>query len=324
MELDVLMPFHRIDNYLSLALQSLVQNKSINFKLIAIDDRIDQSSDIRSIFQNIKNLEIVKTEGGTGYGNSLKIGTKLIQAEACALMNSDDLVHPQRFSRQLDAINNADLCITKIQRINAKNRLIKSLAGSISSEKYHPIYLLFGSYGADASWCMRTSWWKKNSFFDQDECLDWRIGMEAFNKSNVVMLNDKLYFYRKHKSQVTSNRYKSIHQMDTVYEVWKKFAESYGIINCSRSIFDFMAVPWNFNSSVNYDLVMNWVSLIENYTSNLDYDISNNVNELILRRYIFGFIDEKNSARDRFQFSLKGKAAVLPLFTDSIGNFLRF
>jgi hypothetical protein len=121
---------------------------------------------------------------------------------------------------------------------------------------------------------------RKNFFKEMTQLTDYVSNFVTEN-SDLAKMRPKKY------SKALTSKINSItptyDNYNNIYEVWKKFAESYGIINCSRSIFDFMAVPWNFNSSANYDLVMNWVSLIENYTSNLDLDISNNVNELILR-----------------------------------------
>jgi glycosyltransferase involved in cell wall biosynthesis len=316
MELDVLMPFHRIDSYLRLAVNSLSSSEKINFRLIAIDDRIDQSTDVSDLFHGIKDLELVKTSGGKGYGNALKTGTQFIQSDACALMNSDDLVNPQRFFRQLNSLNRVELSITKMQRINEKNKPIPNLTGRILSSKYDPILLLFGSYGADASWCMRTSWWKEYSFFDQGECLDWRMGLKVFSSTKIDMINETLYYYRKHDQQVTSNKSTSPKNMDIVYEAWKTLAINYEFNGNTRSIFDFIATPWSFNISAKFDEVAKWTEQIKKLESKIDPEILTNIKFLIHRRKLFGFKSAQNSTLDRLKFGASGIIAGPKLIAD--------
>ena len=316
MELDVLMPFHRNDSYLRLAVDSLASSEKINFRLIAIDDRKDQSADVSDLFYGIKDLELIKTSGGEGYGNALKIGTQLIESDACALMNSDDLVNSQRFFRQLNSLNQVELSITKMQRINEKNKPIPNLTGNILSAKYDPILLLFGSYGADASWCMRTSWWKEHSFFDRGECLDWRIGLKVFSNTRINMINDALYFYRKHDRQVTSSKNTPPENMDIVFEAWKILAKHYEFNDNTRSIFDFIATPWRSNISAKFYEVTQWTDQIKKLGSKIDPEILTSIKFLINRRKLFGLKSGQNSTLDRLHFGASGIIAAPKLIVD--------
>jgi glycosyltransferase involved in cell wall biosynthesis len=312
-DLDVLMPFHRLDNFLVQAVDSIATNKNVNFRLIAIDDRLDQNTKILEIFRDIKKVEIVRTEGGTGYGNALKVGTRVIQAQATALMNSDDIVSPVRFSQQLNLLSNADLSITQIKRIDENNRKIPSWMGRFDSKFYDPIYLLFGSYGADASWCMRTSWWSKNSFFDKEDCLDWRIALKTFDTTKISVADQDLYFYRKHKSQITSKRIHSPEHMSKVYESWRVLASKYGFHNNSKSVFNFFATPWNKKSTLEYQEAALWVNKLNRIEKEIDPNTLANIKKLIYRRFILGASFNQCSLLSRFKFGLAGSRS-LPLF----------
>jgi glycosyltransferase involved in cell wall biosynthesis len=155
MNLDVILPFHRADKYFESSIMSLAQTKSVSFRTILIDDRPNKSEVLVSLFKNLKSYVVAETPGGVGYGKSLEYGSKIVESDAVALFNSDDLISPDRLSRQYDQLNSHDLSVTNIARINAQGKPIKSLTGEINSTNYDPIYLTLGSYGANATWCVR-------------------------------------------------------------------------------------------------------------------------------------------------------------------------
>ena len=316
MNLDVIMPFHRVDRFLSQAVESLVSSTAVNFRLIAIDDRLDQSKDLSQVFSQVKNLELVRTPGGSGYGEALKIGSKFIGADSCALMNSDDVVHPERFFKQLKALDDAELVIAKMQRINKKGKCIPSLSGSITSHTYDPFLLLFGSYGADATWCMRSSWWKERTFFDGYECLDWRIGMQTFGNTKIKLLNEKLYFYRKHNHQVTANTAIDSKLFDPVYLLWRTHSNHYGLEFGTRAVFDLIATPWRTGEVANMQEIYSWISSVKDRKAIFSSEVYENIENLILRRLIFASRLKIYPRMNRARYFLSGSWALPKLITE--------
>ena len=317
MDLDVIMPFHRGDEFLYEAVKSLVANTAVNFRLIAVDDRIDQGEDLSRIFSQVKNLELVKTPGGSGYGQALKIGSEYVRADSCALMNSDDVVHPERFIKQLKVLNDAELVVAKMQRIDKKGKRIPSLSGSITSHTYDPCFLLFGSYGADATWCMRSSWWKENAFFDTHECLDWRIGMQTFGNSTIKLLNEKLYFYRKHNQQVTANTSIDSKLFDPVYLQWRTLSNHYELEFGTRAVFDLIATPWRTGEVANKQEIYSWISSVKNQKAIFSSEVYENIENLILRRFIFASRLKMNPRMNRARYFLSGSPALPKLITET-------
>jgi hypothetical protein len=318
MDLDILFPFHRVDKFLAEAIESVNLSNSVNFNLIAIDDRPNQDKDISYLFKSVKNSKILHTSGGLGYGLSLKLGSEVVEAPYTALFNSDDLIDPLRFRKQLSALENSDLSITSLKRINEKGRKSISYSGSITSSRYDPLFLLFGSYGANASWCMHSEWWKKNAFFDSQECLDWRIAMTSFRATNISYLNEPLYFYRKHRSQITANKKIDSSLMDPVYSKWEEFASSSNIKNSSRNIFDLLATPWLFANQAKFSEIDIWVSQIEVLSSELDGDVRENLLKFIHLRYFWASLNRQNKLLDRFYFSAHSFPGLSSLVREAI------
>jgi hypothetical protein len=322
MNLDVILPFHRVDKYFESAILSLAQSKRVSFRTILIDDRIDKSEDLASLFNSLKSFSVVETPGGIGYGKSLEYGSKLIESDAIAIFNSDDLISPDRLARQYHQLNNHEVSITNMARINKQGKRNKSMMGEISSSTYDPIYLALGSYGANATWCVRKTWWDKYIYFDTDECLDWRIALMSFWSSDIGFISEPLYFYRKHSDQVTIHHNFSQTKMEVVYTAWITFITSIGIEPTSYSTFSLLATPWNTNTcEINMKELVKTVDQIYNFANQLDPIVSINLKKLVQRRYIFA-IRKSKSVSDSMHLLRMGLPQTTKIANDLIRNLI--
>jgi hypothetical protein len=317
MDLDVLLPFHRFDDYLKQAIDSLAATKGVSFKTILIDDRIDKSRDINSLTYGLQSFEIISTNGGTGYGNALKIGSKHITANSVALFNSDDLIRPSRFKQQILELEKSELCITNISRIQWNNSKRSSITGGMKSKYYDPAYLLLGAYGADASWCMRTEWWQQHAFFDDQPCLDWRIALSTFSNTNISYIPEPLYFYRKHKYQLTHNKMMSKESLQPTFDLWNKLAKNYGLQTFSYDIFSIFAVPWNKTLNTQIVDIDVFIKEIMEYIEDKNYNLSNDFDRLLKRRLILA-IRKDISFFDKLFLIKSGYTAILPIIKDML------
>ena len=296
MELDVLLPFHRVDRFFDEALRSLAESEKITLNVILIDDRLDKSRDIEKSVSVLKNYSIVRTAGGTGYGNALFLGTQNLKSDAVALFNSDDLVHPLRFRKQIDSLENCELVMTNMQRIDEHEYRIPNLTGNMNSFEYDPLFLIFGSYGANASWCMRTDWWAKNAFFDNEACLDWRIALKTFVNTKINYLPENLYSYRKHANQITNRKPLLKLDMPPTYSLWSNLMEYYGFESYSIETFGIFGAPWIKTIKIEPMEISNFVKEIYTFSSHFKPNIEANIKQLIQRRLLFALRSQSNSS----------------------------
>jgi hypothetical protein len=266
--------------------------------VIVIEDRLDKSENVLKLFSHLKNFVIVETEGQQGYGLALKVGTSHIKADSVALFNSDDLMHPLRFKKQLKELENSDLNFTKMNRINSLNKRTISLAGEISSSNYDSIYLIFGSYGANATWCMKSTWWHENAFFDDQACLDWRIALNTFYKTNISFIPEYLYSYRKHDKQVTNDRNISPSYMLPVFNAWNNFLITQNLASYSYETFLSIGAPWITAAPLSKIEIKNFYMDISNRLPGVSTEVANDVIALVQKRMIF-------SLRAKSDISLK-------------------
>ena len=265
-KLDILFPFHRNDVFFIEALNSISESKFKDYRLILIDDTAENSAKINFDFLTKKGVNYIclRTQGNVGYGYSLKKGTEYIEAPYVALMNSDDYIHPDRFSIQLEFIKDSDLNFCKMRKYSQTQKHAASLMGESFGPRYDPIFLLLGSYGANATWVMKSEWWLKNSFFDPYYGLDWRIALKTFSYSKISFTNLELYFYRSHKDQY-SKKSRKRYEYDQIFSDWCTFAEKYNLDIITRELFDLIVLPEMASSSNPYEAFSNFSKEIIDY-----------------------------------------------------------
>ena len=314
-ELDVLLPFHNEDIFLNQAISSLARSKALKYNVILIDDRINKTRDMTRLFRQLPNFQVVKTVGSVGYGNALKLGSQAITSSAVALFNSDDEVHPLRFYKQLRMLDKHCINFTKMKRISTHGNVHNSISGDIYGGKYDPIFLMLGSYGANASWCMRAEWWAENAFFDDDECLDWRIALSSFSKTSVGYIDENLYFYRKHLGQKTANKSLTQKSLNPVYAKWNNLSKELKLGDFSFDTFLLLGAPWNKLDEIGFSDFFKAEKNIKSFAENLDSSVKRDIYRLMRRRCIFA-LRNKSNLSIKSQLILKGLLEIPSLAYD--------
>jgi glycosyltransferase involved in cell wall biosynthesis len=320
--IDVIFPFHRNDQFLIDAVDSLLSSKGVKIRVIIVDDRTHKEKNFSKVFAKFENYEYIHTGGGKGYGECLKIGSHYLNSEFTALMNSDDTIHAERFIRQLKMLDSSEISISKMNRINANDKRINPLLGDVTSSNYNSAFLLLGAYGANASWCMHREWWLSNAFFDNEQCLDWRIALISFPSSNISYTNYPLYNYRKHSNQVTSLRYIPNRELDSLYLAWVSYLSLLLPDKFSRDVFNLVATPWNNNSVLDIDEYLNFRRLILLKIKDINPEIFIDFTKLIKRRDITT-IRKSTGILTRTQLMAKCYSEFISVGKDILCNFIK-
>jgi hypothetical protein len=316
-ELDVLLPFHKVDNYFVSAVNSVLESSNIKLNLFLIDDRLDPAVELPSFTSSSHLIHYMKTSGGVGYGAALRQGSISAQSEYLALMNSDDLVAKDRFSSQLRALQSAEISITGISRIRENNRASSSLAGNINSNFYHPFYLLFGAYGANATWAMSRSWWQRSFFSDADPALDWRIALDSFTRSEIHYSSEIKYFYRRHPNQHTAG--KAVNEdFTSLFVKWTQLAKHYGLSDLDYSVFQFLALPWQRNQVIELPKLDESINQVLQVSKELPLIGNKQVESFIFRRLLLRAALGDNDYGTRLKLVLKSHQGVPSFLKDLI------
>jgi glycosyltransferase involved in cell wall biosynthesis len=197
---DVILPFHRDDEFLRVAVDSILASQNVIVRLLLIDDR-----KIPIAISDLDCYIKVHTEGA-GYAEAINSALPHLQSEYVALMNSDDWSSPDRLHKQILSLEkfDAELSICSLKKFE-KNHVLPALLGEIETEILDSNILLLGAYGANATWLATSKVWKESVRFEKSNVSDWLTAMKMFNRFRTAYLNENLYWYRKHPNQITSS-----------------------------------------------------------------------------------------------------------------------
>jgi len=318
---DVILPFNKLDAYLIPAIKSVLASVGVQVRLLLVDDRLDSSEPIPALpGQNILILRTVER----GYGKAISIGLKEVTADYCALMNADDLVHPNRLSRQIEDLveTSSELSIGRVIKFNNSGNVVSQKLGSLRRFNYSCEALLLGAYGADATWCGKTSVLKAWDF-SHKPTTDWITALNYFGDTQITYSNSAFYFYRQHSNQVTKSKNYSRDSFKDVYPSWVALCKRLNMPMLDENSAVLVAAPWAVVSNPSREEVTNAANWLNGFETFTFHRYSNLVN----RRILFLLRNTKgvNSINPMmFFFAVKG---LVSYFIDIILNIaltLRF
>jgi hypothetical protein len=236
-KIDVLFPVGNEHRFLESAIKSVRDSKGVLPRIIFIDNGIKELNLGRYANKN----DIVLRAPTRGYTQALNFAHRadIDWGPYVAHMNSDDLIHQMRLKTQLDGLKEylADLSICKLQKIDANSRRKHSFYGDPNYDYWHPLILMFGSYGADASWVSTSDWWVKNGLRNDrihPDLADLELALRVFPQTKIKVENSPLYYYRMHRLQMSRSGYKpsDLYMMN---DIFAEFLGTYGIEPVSSS-----------------------------------------------------------------------------------------
>jgi hypothetical protein len=200
LSIDIILPFHRSDVFLERAINSVNQSVGVRTNLILIDDRPE--------FEELSFATSART-GGLGYASAINASRPFLRSKFCALMNSDDLVHPERFLKQVVALQKSgkNISVTRMRKFKNSNFPIFMLGGNPKFDKFKKEVQLITSFYSNASWLMNTDYWVSVGDIENfGDGSDWAWGVKLFGQTDPFIHPEVLYFYRSHKNQTTNSK----------------------------------------------------------------------------------------------------------------------
>lgn len=111
-KVSVVMTVYNAEKYLSLSIESILNQTFTNFEFIIINDcSVDGSSQIITNYSNLdKRIKIINNKTNLGVSKSCNNAIKMAAGEYIARMDSDDIALPNRLQTQVDFLdNNSDV-----------------------------------------------------------------------------------------------------------------------------------------------------------------------------------------------------------------------
>jgi glycosyltransferase involved in cell wall biosynthesis len=248
---------------------------------LLLDDRIDTSDAIPPLPIGI--YSVLRTSR-RGYGNAIAEGIENLKGSFFALMNSDDLVHPNKFINQIRDLQreNADLSVGKIIKFNDTGKIISQSLGYLTNSNYNSRVLLLGAYGADATWCGRTE--KIKSWeFSNELAADWITAFTNFPNSKIVYSPNAFYFYRQHKNQITMSQDFKVSSFEKIYKSWNFMNTQQALMSLTEEAAKLIAAPWLIQKKSKKEEIKDATRWLKEF----DHRSNGEFRKLVNRRYVY-------------------------------------
>ena len=199
--------FYNNDKTLGDSIRSVFAQTFQDWELILVDDHsLDQSLSIaRSVSD--RRVRVYKGDDGKGLSYQLNRITKLAKGRFYARMDADDMMHPERISKQvafLDKNRDIDLVDTGMYSIN-QNSIIKGIR-NLTPIDYRPENLLGRGLLCHATVMSCIDWFRKNPYDTRYLRLqDRELWCRTYKFSKFARVKEPLYFCR--EGQVNVNKY---------------------------------------------------------------------------------------------------------------------
>ena len=275
---DVIIPFHRVDELLLESINAVENSVGINTHIILSNDSQFENVQLTS---SLKKYTIFKSGHFSGFPNAVNSVRHLLQSSYTSIVASDDLINPQKFTRQIAALkDDYDVSICKFRKINLSGKTIKSINPFPSYKKYHPSWLLFGPYGGDGTWIAHTDWWLNFVHMPSGPFHDWELALELLPKARVAAIDEPLISYRMHDKQTSrSFDIKSIDSLDSFFQKWCHVNDIYEFPKIDKNNVLAISQPWYVprNSEINETQIQNWLNEWYKRCETEEYDLISSI-----------------------------------------------
>lgn len=201
----IAIPFYNAEQFLSLAIDSVIAQTYSNWQLLLIDDGSkDNSLKIAQKYAQEDNRIRVFSDGeNKNLGFRLNQIPSLVNTKYLARMDADDIMHPKRIQRQIEILEkytDIDVLGTNAYTIDKDNIVIGLRHKVINSKQLqrvkgfiHPTIMA------------KTEWFKNNPYdIDAVRMEDAELWYRTYKKYKFVSLSEPLFFYR----EIGNNYYK--------------------------------------------------------------------------------------------------------------------
>ena len=253
--IEVIIPFHKVNQDLLQAIESVKQTLDVSTRIIAVND---SGLSLAKESLQLRSGDILILSEESGYLGAMASGVKASTSSYVAFLDSDDLIHPLKLSEQYKDMsdNNRDLVSCKIVKFSDShlNFLDFHLLGSIPIGLSQQEKLIFGAHGADSSILVKgsilRSTWPSHARFPS-HLADYAWLLTNLPGLNVGHIAEPRYYYRSHALQMsrTPNLNKD---WGEVHELWiQNLVLSFPILSSLRyeiteAISRSIAFPFSF------------------------------------------------------------------------------
>jgi glycosyltransferase involved in cell wall biosynthesis len=208
---SVIMPVYNSEEFLSAAVNSILNQSYRNLELICVNDgSTDDSLKILRNFEKKDNrVKVINFKKNKGLTYALNAALKVCKGDFIARMDSDDISHTDRIKKQVDfLLNNPDILVvgTQCNLIDEKDIIFgKKLFPTGSKELYKMMFEIMPMQHPTIM--VRSEVYKKVAYENQSTAEDVSLFFRLLQHGSMANLDEVLFDYRIRRD---SNSFKNV------------------------------------------------------------------------------------------------------------------
>lgn len=213
MKISVVCPIYNSEKFLAQTLEALAEQTFRDFELIAVDDcSSDNSPEIlRQFAPRFSKINIIRNSTNQHAARTMNVGLKACQGDYVFRMDSDDWLLPDSLEKMVKTLEhnpaaNAVVCDTL--RINEQTKAQRVLLNLLEDYYLKKNALFRLAFGGQPCLIRRDVWFAAGLHTEHLRASsDREICIKMVKHINIVGIPERLYMYREHSENITSNSY---------------------------------------------------------------------------------------------------------------------
>ena len=223
-KVDIILPSYNKDIYLEESINSIIQQKFNNWKLIIIDNcSTDNSREIIRKYSGNEKISTFFLKKNMGVSFSRNLGVRLSDSKYISFIDADDIWNNSKLQNQIEFMekNNYNFTYTDYTPFfDKKIRIFKKEIITPSSFDYKKF--LYNSSIGTSSMILSRKIIGVIKFPKVKTLEDFSFKCEILKKNNAIKFNENNTFYRITKNSLTSNKLKNLYWLWHINKKYNK------------------------------------------------------------------------------------------------------
>jgi len=210
--LSIIMPVYNSEQFLKIAIESILNQTHTNFEFIIINDASTDNSENIILKFSDERIKYFKNIVNIGVAETLNIGIQLAKSEYIARMDSDDIALPIKFETQIKQFKynaNLVLCGTNYTIFNKKELIVKNIKLPEHNDDIK-LSLLFENTICHPSVIFKKKIWLNNNKYNKLDINseDYGLWTRSILDGDYYNVQEELLKYRIHDSNISRTHFK--------------------------------------------------------------------------------------------------------------------
>ena len=251
-KVNIILPYYNSSQFLKETINSILNQKFKNWKLIIVDDGSDMyNKQILRKYINHNKIKIVFLKKNKGAGFCRNLAIKHSKGDYIAFIDSDDIWHKNKLTNQINFMlqNNYEFTYTNYVAFSKKKNSMKkkNIVNTIKPpKKFNFNKFIHNTSIGTSTMILKRSLIKNIKFINTEICEDYLFKCKILKKINYAYCLPKvLTMYRIRPNSLQSNKFRNFYWMWYINKNYNRLS----LINNLLSLFSI-----SFNSLVKYGL----------------------------------------------------------------------